>query len=86
MNQPAHRPRNRLVGGVAESFWTADAMLIGLLVFFIVIGAMDPRDSLPLAVVLVALVGLWAVHLVAMRRSQGALNVESRRIRERRGF
>ena len=86
MNQPAHRPRNRLAGGVAESFWTADAMLIGLLVFFIVVGAMDPRDSLPLAVVLLTLVGLWAVHMVTLRRDAAALTVESRKIRERRGF
>ncbi len=72
--------------GVSESFWTADAMLIGLLTFFIVVGAMDPLDSLPLAVVLLTLVGLWLMHAIALRREAGALTTESRRIRERRGF
>ena len=71
--------------GVSESFWTADAMLIGLLTFFIVVGAMDPLDSLPLAVVLLTTVGLWLMHAVTMRR-EGALSADSRRIRERRGF
>jgi uncharacterized membrane protein len=72
--------------GVSESFWTADAMLIGLLTFFIVVGAMDPLDSLPLAVVLLTLVGLWLMHAITLRREAGALTTESRRIRERRGF
>ncbi len=72
--------------GVSESFWTADAMLIGLLTFFIVVGAMNPLDSLPLALLLLALLGLWTVHAVSLRRSGGALAPESRRIRERRGF
>lgn len=80
-----NRRPNRIVNGLSESFWTADAMLIGLLVFFIVVGAMDPRDSLPLAAVLLTLVALWALHAVSMRR-EGALTPESRRIRERRGF
>jgi hypothetical protein len=78
--------RKRLTSGLSESFWTADAMLIGLLVFFIVIGAMNPLDSLPLAVVLLTLLGLWAIHAVSMRRTAGPLEPDSRRIRERRGF
>jgi hypothetical protein len=76
-----------LRNGVSESFWTADAMLIGLLTFFIVVGAMDPLDSLPLAVVLLTLLGLWTAHAVSVRRERGvALAPESRRLRERRGF
>ena len=75
-----------LRNGVSESFWTADAMLIGLLTFFIVVGAMNPLDSLPLAVVLLTLLGLWTMHAVSARRSGGPLEPESRRIRERRGF
>ncbi len=78
--------RKRLTSGLSESFWTADAMLIGLLVFFIVIGAMNPLDSLPLAVVLLTLVGLWLMHAITLRREAGALTTENRRIRERRGF
>ena len=81
-----NRRPNRIVNGLSESFWTADAMAIGLLVFFIVIGAMDPRDSLPLAVVLLTLLGLWTMHALAARRASGPLAAESRRIRERRGF
>jgi hypothetical protein len=60
-------------------------MLIGLLVFFIVVGAMDPLDSLPLSMVLVVLLGLWTLHALALRR-EGPLTDDSRRIRERRGF
>lgn len=80
--------RNRLVNGVSESLWTADAMLIGLLVFFIVVGAMNPLESLPLAVALVALLGLWVVHALSVRRAGTDIPLapESRRIRERRGF
>ena len=82
-----HRRQNRLINGLSESFWTADAMLIGLLVFFIVVGAADPRDSLPLAVILMVLLGLWTIHALSVRRTaHGALAPESRRIRERRGF
>lgn len=76
---------NRLTRSFSESFWTADAMLIGLLTFFIVVGAMNPLDSLPLAVVLLALVGLWLIHAVTVRRGE-PLAPDSRRIRERRGF
>ncbi len=72
--------------GVSESFWTADAMLIGLLTFFIVVGAMDPLDSLPLMVVLLTLIGLWTMHAIAVRREAAPLSSESRRIRQRRGF
>ena len=78
--------RKRLTSGLSESFWTADAMLIGLLVFFIVVGAMNPLDSLPLAIVLLTLLGLWTIHAVSARHAAGPLEVESRRIRERRGF
>jgi hypothetical protein len=81
------RPRHRLINGLSESFWTADAMLIGLLVFFIVVGAMNPLDSLPLAVVLLTLLGLWVAHAVIVRRDDAApLTSESQKIRERRGF
>lgn len=75
-----------LRNGVSESFWTADAMLIGLLTFFIVVGAMNPLDSLPLAVVLLTLLGLWIAHALSARRGAEPLAPESRRIRERRGF
>ena len=82
-----NRRNHRLINGLSESFWTADAMLIGLLVFFIVVGAMNPLDSLPLAVVLLTLLGLWVVHAVVARRDAAApLAAESQRIRERRGF
>jgi hypothetical protein len=81
-----NRRNHRLINGLSESFWTADAMLIGLLVFFIVIGAMNPLDSLPLAVVLATLLGLWVAHAIAVHRGGGPLTAESQRIRERRGF
>jgi hypothetical protein len=62
-------------------------MLIGLLVFFIVVGAMDPLDSLPLAMVLLVLLGLWTAHAISVRRGgAGPLEPGSRQIRERRGF
>jgi hypothetical protein len=81
------RTRSRLIGSVSESFWTADAMLIGLLVFFIVVGAMDPLDSLPLAMVLFVLLGLWVAHALSVRHGGSSpLEPSSRRIRERRGF
>ena len=82
-----NRRNHRLINGLSESFWTADAMLIGLLVFFIVVGAMNPLDSLPLAVVLLTLLGLWVVHAVVARRDEPEpLTADSQRIRERRGF
>jgi uncharacterized membrane protein len=55
-----------MVDGLSASFWTFDAVTIGLLVFFIVLGAMDPLDSLPLAMVLAVLCGLWLAHARAL--------------------
>ena len=70
----------RLIRGFSDSFWTADAMLIGLLVFIIVVGAASPLDSLPLMAVLFTVLGLWVMHALMMRGGD-ARRPERRRIR-----
>jgi hypothetical protein len=71
---------------IAESLWTVDALLIGMLLFFIVLGAFSPFDSLTLAIVLAVLVAGWIIHARSMRRAGTDMTPEQRRARERRGF
>ena len=77
-----HRTRSWL----ADSFWTADAVLIGMFVFFIVLGAWNPFDSAMVAIVLGGLVGLWFLHVALLHRREQVMTAEARRARERRGY
>ena len=84
MSSIPHLRRTR--SWLADSFWTADAVLIGMFVFFIVLGAWSPFDSTTVAIVLGGLVGLWLLHVALLHRRDRAMSLADRRARERRGF
>jgi hypothetical protein len=76
----------RAGGQLVAMFWVADAMLLGLIIFFGVVGG--ATDSTALSIAAIACAVLLAIHSVSRRRRQHeeVLAVSERRSRERRGF
>ena len=70
-----------------ESFWTAVALVLGLLAFFAVAGGSTVVTG-PTVVVGLALVVLWGLHARSVRHHPGAVRADERwrQARERRGF
>lgn len=77
-----------MIKWISQSVWIADLMVLAMLAFFIVLGAVDLGQSTALMVVvgILAVVGAlfsWYAH----RTSEvNALPREAQRWRERRGF
>jgi hypothetical protein len=89
---PGHPHRIRdaertLVRIAADSFWTAVALLLGLLALFAVTGGSAVLTPTVLGTG-VALLVLWAVHTGSVRRhaAQERRDLRWRHARERRGF
>jgi hypothetical protein len=80
--------RPRFVDWLVGSFWVADAMILGLLAFFMILGSVDPSETLGVALLFVALALLLAFHLWQLHRHHSELerSPASRHARERRGF
>ena len=77
-----------MVKWISQSVWIADLMVLAMLAFFIVLGAVDLGQSTALMVIvgILAVVGAlfsWHAHRVA---EVNALPREAQRWRERRGF
>lgn len=84
--QSSHRERN-LPRFVSESFWTAVALVLALLLFFLV--ASGPRIvTWPVTLTVLALFALWGFHARSVRRHAEDVHRDERwrHARERRGF
>lgn len=70
-----------------ESFWTAVALLLGLLAFFVVAGG-SALVTGPVIAVGLTLLALWGLHARSIRRHADDVQQDERwrRARERRGF
>ena len=85
-----HRIRDAertVVRTAADSFWTAVALVLGLLAFFVV--ASGPGViTLPVFVTGIALLVLWGLHAGSVRRHATEVHQDERwrHARERRGF
>jgi fatty acid desaturase len=89
---PGHPHRIRdaertVVRTVADSFWTAVALVLGLLAFFAVAGG-SAVITLPVLLMGVALLVLWGLHVGSVRRHavEERHDERWRHARERRGF
>jgi fatty acid desaturase len=89
---PGHPHRIRdaertLVRTAADSFWTAVALVLGLLAFFAVTGG-SAVMSLPVVITGLALLVLWGLHAGSVRRHAAQEHGDERwrHARERRGF
>jgi len=71
-----------------NAFWVLSLFVLGLYAFFVVLGAWDPVDVLPLTAVMAVLAVLWIAHAWLAHRHAGATAQDPRavRARERRGF
>ena len=76
-----------VVRNVADSFWTAVALVLGLLAFFAV-AAGSAVMTQPILLTGIALLVLWAMHAGSVRRHADADRHDKRwrHARERRGF
>jgi Flp pilus assembly protein TadB len=76
----------RAVSQLAAVFWVADAMVLGLIIFFAIVGG--AADSPALSIIAIVAAVLLAAHSLwrHRRRHELTLNVQDRRTRERRGF
>jgi quinol-cytochrome oxidoreductase complex cytochrome b subunit len=83
-----HDDRPRLVDWLVGSFWVADAMILGMLAFFMVLGSVNPSETAGFAIVFAALALLLAFHLWQLHRHHREMerSPASRYARERRGF
>jgi hypothetical protein len=64
--------------------WTLCGGLVGLYIFFVVLGGVSPSEAKTATVVVVVLALMWLVH--SWRRIWAEGNVSPHRDRERRGF
>ena len=71
-------------GQLAAMFWVVDAFLLGLIIFFGIVGG--AAESTPLAIAAIACAVLLAGHSLWRHRRQHELSLSDRRARERRGF
>ena len=73
---------------LTQSFWIADLMVLAMLAFFIVLGAVDLAEStgVAIAVAALAVIGLGETYRRHRISDHTALTPEGRRWRERRGF
>jgi fatty acid desaturase len=71
-----------------NAFWVLSLFVLGLYAFFVVLGAWDPVDVLPLTIVMVVLAVLWVGHAWFGHRhaDEIAHDPQAMRARERRGF
>lgn len=77
---------DRRVGAqLAAAFWVADALFLGLALFFAVVGG-ALLESTAFAIVLIVAAVLLGVHGLMRHRRRHELGVPDRRVRERRGF
>jgi predicted phage tail protein len=86
-------PRPRILDWLIGSFWVADAVVLGMLAFFVVLGAggagyASPVETTGFAIVLGGLLLMLALHLARLHRHRAELerSPSSRHDRERRGF
>jgi VIT1/CCC1 family predicted Fe2+/Mn2+ transporter len=72
---------------VSESFWTAVALTLGLVAFFLVAGGSAAMTA-PVIVSALVLFVLWALHARSVRRHAVEVHRDERwrHARERRGF
>lgn len=63
-----HHSTSRFRDRFPEPFWTVDALLIGLVVFLTMLGAMDPRKSPVLTLLLLVLVAPWLLQVLSLGR------------------
>jgi hypothetical protein len=77
-----------LLDWLVGSFWVADAMVFGMLAFFVLLGAVSPMETAGFAAVLAVLAAVLALHVVRLHRYGAAFarSPASRTARERRGF
>ena len=81
----------RTVAGMSKVLWVVIIGVVGLYVFFIVMGALSPADQVVLTAIVVALAVALAVHLVRVRRAMHEPGHEAElrelhKMRETRGF
>jgi uncharacterized membrane protein YdjX (TVP38/TMEM64 family) len=69
-------------------FWALALAVIAAYLFFLVLGAFNAEDVLPVSMTVAVLVVLWAGHawLQSRHRDEEARDPLLRRARERRGF
>ena len=70
----------------AEGLYVADMLLLGLIVFFILTGALNPFTSLTAVIVLAFVLVIWGAHRVWMKHHPDIVDSAHHRARERRGF
>jgi Flp pilus assembly protein TadB len=84
---PDRREANRSAAGqLVAAFWVADAMILGLIIFFAVVGGAVQSAAVRIVAIVCAV--LLAVHSLIRhrRRHEATLSLGERRARERRGF
>lgn len=71
-----------------NAFWVLSLFVLALYAFFVVLGAWDPADVLPLTIVMLALALLWIAHawLAHAHADEQQQDPRMIRARERRGF
>jgi hypothetical protein len=85
---PAHGDRPRALDWLVGSFWVADAMVLAMVAFFMVLGSVSPGETAGFAAAVTVLAALLGFHLWQLRRHRGDLEraPATRSARERRGF
>ena len=81
----------RTLAGLSRLLWVVIIGVVGLYVFFIVMGALSPADQVVLTAIVVALAVALAVHLVRVRHAMHEPGHEAElrelhKMRETRGF
>lgn len=83
--QPSPR-RDARARQLIEAFWVADALLLGLALFFAVVGGALLQSTVFAVVLIVGAVLLAGHGFMRVMHRQTSLSSDARRIRERRGF
>ena len=82
---PTSRLR-RMIDWTGESLFVADVIVVGLVLFLVVLGAIDPLATPLLAVALALVVVLATARHRWARRNPDEVSFSHHRARERRGF
>jgi uncharacterized membrane protein len=77
---------SRAFARLADAFWVFVLAIVGLFVFFAVLGAFSPGQVIGLTAVVAFLALLWIAHAVREARRPNPHNQAVTRARERRGF
>ena len=78
--------RSRILHVLSETFWVLALCVIGLFLFFVLLGALSPTSVAGLSIAVLVLAILWLAHARWEARHRAGRDVAATRARERRGF